>query len=457
MFVPTRDTLDTSCRDDASADPQRAVRLVSDMGPLGRLWLRPEVLALAERFAGGASLPRAPLGSGGFHALLLTPGRGRYASLRPAFALPLRWVVGDAHSPRLPPGLADFATALLAEHGTEFGIAPPPTGRWTLQLGGGLETSCDLSRLDCECGWTSATASLLAGLELGILDAAPSENVMASIAWHVDGLQPVEGVADKLDAALGAGATAVYLAEANGPAASAWQAANPSAKLRPVLLPSCATLRDSLGPYFDAIEARPAASAPLPVLQRFYATRLLQPHQRELRRIYYLETVVGRLAVEYAGSRPLRGKCRNVIGVVGPGTSPPLAFLCRLLAPERALLLHDRSSQPEAATLERHLEGVCGISVVAHEFPSLDGPLSNLRSEVASAIASFLAADAAPPQTDIDTVIDLTGGLKRLTFLLLETAPARAVCVHVDAEREGGGERIGTEQVVPIVSSRRLQ
>lgn len=450
MFVPSRDTLDTSCRDDASADPQRAVRLVSDMGPLGRLWLRPEVLALAERFAGGASLPRAPLGSGGFHALLLTPGRGRYASLRPAFALPLRWVVGDAHSPHLPPGLADFATALLAEHGTEFGIKPPPTGRWTLQLGGGLEGRCDFSRFDFGCEWESAAAATVGGLQLAAIDAPPDERVMASVAWATSGLGRVVGIADKLDAARDAGARLVFLAATDREEAARWHAANSHASLRTILLESHRKLRDTLAPFLQAIEARPDADAPLPELQKFYEKRLLGNEFTEQRRSFYLDVIIDRIATDYRGPLPPADPCRNLIGVVGPGAAPPLAFLARVLAPRRVLLLHDVQAASHAAALEAHLTAVRGIAVKSHEFKSLFGPLNELRPEVERALAAFLGDD---PVDDgfVDTVIDLTGGTRRLPFVLLDVAPARAACVHIDAERVSGQiEKIGTEKIVTI-------
>lgn len=450
MFVPSRDTLDTSCRDDASADPQRAVRLVSDMGPLGRLWLRPEVLALAERFAGGASIPRAPLGSGGFHALLLTPGRGRYASLRPAFALPLRWVVGDAHSPHLPPGLADFATTLFAEHGTEFGIAPPPTGRWTLQLGGGLEGRCDFSRFDFGCNWESAAAATVGGLQLAAINAPPDERVMASVAWAVGGLGRVEGIADKLDAARDAGARLVFLAAADREEAARWHAANSQTPLRTILLESHRKLRESLAPFLQAIEARPDADAPLTELQRFYEKRLLGAEFTEQRRSFYLDVIIDRIATDYRGPLPPADPCRNLIGVVGPGAAPPLAFLARVLAPRQVLLLHDVQAASHAAALAAHLTGVRGIAVKSHEFKSLFGPLNELRPEVERAIAAFLGDD---PVDDgfVDTVIDLTGGTRRLPFVLLDVAPARAACVHIDAERVSGQiERIGTEKIVTI-------
>ena len=51
----------------------------------------------------------------------------------------------------------------------------------------------------------------------------------------------------------------------------------------------------------------------------------------------------------------------------------------------------------------------------------------------------------------LDTVIDLTGGTRRLPFMLIDVAPPRAVCVHVDAERVSGQtEKIGTEKIVTI-------
>ncbi len=454
MFAPTRDLLDASCRDDASAAPQRAVQLVTDMGPLGRLWLRPEVLACADRFAGGAPLPRAPLGSGGFHALLLTPGRGRYASLRPAFALPLRWVAADAHSPHLPPGLADFATSLLANHGSEFGVTPPSTGHWTLQLGGDLAGRCDFSRFDFECTWDSATASLLGGLMLATIGAPPDEQVMASVAWSGRGLIGVTGVAAKLDAASDAGARLVFLADANRSDANLWHDGHPESSLHTILLRSADTLRTSIKTFSQAIEARPGLDAPLDVLRQFYENRLLALEHAEQRRQFYLDVAVERLAADYRGPWPLAGACRNLVGVVAPGASPPLALLARLLSPRRVLLLHDRQAAPHAATLRDHLRDARGIDVRFLSFETLFGPLDELRPAVERGIAEFLATD---PVADgvVDTVIDLTAGTRRLSFVILDIAPARAACVHVDTERVSSQiERIGTEKIVTIETRR---
>jgi hypothetical protein len=454
MFAPTRDFLEACCRDDVAAAPERAAGLVARMPSLGRLWLRPTVLAAADEFTSQAPVPRVPLGSGGFQILLLTPGRGCYAALRRAFALPLRWVAGDADSPHLPPGLVEFATALVARHARELGVTPPAVGRWTLQLGGDLEGRCDFSRFDFGCEWESAAAALLGGLQLAALDAAPDEQVMASVAWSERGLGGVDGVSAKLDAARDAGARLVFLAAADRDAAAEWHRANPGSTPRTMFLEPLATLRESLAAFLQAIEARPGVDAPLEILQRFYEKRLLTNELAERRRDFYLGMVVDRLAADYRGPLPFPGPCRNLIGVVGPGAAPPLAFLARVLAPRRVLLLHDTQAAAHAAALEAHLAAARGTGVSAHEFKTLFGPLDELRPEVEGAIRSFLDAD---PVADgvMDTVIDLTGGTRRLPFILLEVAPARAACVHVDAERVSGQvEKIGTEKIVTIAVGR---
>ncbi len=454
MFAPTRDFLEACCRDAGAVDPLRAAELVRTMGPLGRLWPRPEVVAAADRFVGAAAPLREPLESGGFRVLLLTPGRGHYATLRRAFALPLRWVAGDADSPHLPPGLARYAAGLIAGNQGELSLPPPHRGRWTLHLGAGLEGRCDFSRFDFDCGWASATASLLGGLQLAGLDAAPDEEVMASVDVTERGLGGVHGVADKLDAARDAGARLVFLAAADRDEATKWHRANPGSPVRTMLLEPRTTLREALSPFLQAIEARPGVDAPLGILQQFYEKRLLTPALAEQRRAFYLDVVVDRLAAEYRGPLPLTGPCRNLIGVVGPGAAPPLALLARVLAPGRVLLLHDTEAAPHAAALGAHLAGVRGIGVSTHEFKTLFGPLEELRPEVDRAIRKFLDADPTTPG-DRDTVIDLTAGARRIPFILLDVAPARAACVHVDAERVSGPvEKIGTEKIVTIAPRR---
>ena len=450
MFAPTRDFLESNCRQPADRlDRAQAAELLLRMGPLGRIWLRPEIVAAVDSFVGQASAasPTQPA-PGACRVLLITPGRGHYGSLRPAFALPLRWIAGDRDSPRLPPGLSAEAARLVAVHAAEFAGHPPATGRWTLHLGAGLDDACDLSRLDFDCGWSSATAALLAGLDLATLDTAPDERVMASVAWDGSALTCVDGVAAKLDAAADAGAETVFLAKANATDTDRWRESHPRSPLDVRHLESKSTLRESLAPYFQAIEARPSPAAPLTVLQRFYADRLPRGPARW---DFYVRALAPRLAREYAGPRPLSGPCRSLIGVVAPGAAPPLAFLAHVLTPARVLILHDRTAATDALRLESHLRSDLGIDAGRHQFQTVFGPLDDCRAELAGAVDTFLGSSA-DRFTGPDTVIDLTAGTKRLTFLLLELTHPRLVCVHLDNERaaDGSVERIGTERVVAI-------
>jgi len=450
MFVPTRDVFDLCCRDDLSTDPVRAVELLGRMGPLGRIWLRSEIVAAADRFVGAAEMPRLPLACGEFRVLLLTPARDRYAALRPAFALPLRWIAGEADSPALPPGLAAAAASLITRHSSDVSIQPPKTGRWALHLGGGLAGQCDFSQFDFGCEWGSAAAALLGGLQLASLDAAPNEEVMASVVWGERGIGGVDGVSDKLNAARDTGARLVFLAASEQAESQRWHDTNPGSSLRTVFLEPRSTLRESLAPFLQAIEAPPESAAHITELRRFYETRLLSRDQVPERRRFWFDVLVDRLASDYSGPFPLAGPCRNLIGVVGPGAAPPLAFLARVLAPQRVLLLHDTQAAEHAAALLAHLAGARGIDAKTHRFNTLFGPLDELRPEVELAISQFLGAD---PVADgvLDTVIDLTGGTRRLPFILIDVAPSRAVCVHVDAERVSGQtEKIGTEKIVTI-------
>jgi len=455
MFAPTRDFLEANCREPSVlSDAVRSTELLHRMGPLGRIWLRPEIITKADSFVGQAPSP-APVSSapGTCHVLLRTPGCDHYRLLRSGFVLPLRWIPGDHDSPRLPPGLAGKASQLVAAHGPEFGIRPPAAGRWTLHLGGDLEDACDLSRLDFDCTWSSAAAALLAGLDLATLDTAADARVMASVAWDRTGLARVDGVAAKLDAAAAAGAKTVFLAAGNKTDADHWREANPGSPLEVVLLESRATLRDSLAPYFQAIEARPSPTAPLEALQRFYTDRLPRGTARW---DYYVYSLAARLAREYSGPKPLKGACRNLIGIVAPGAAPPVAFLAHLLGPDRVLLLHDATAANDALKLETHLRSDLGIAVGRHRFATIFGPLEDCRAELSRAITSFLGPSGAR-ESSADTVIDVTGGTKRLTFLLLELSSPRIVCVHLDNERcaTRNVERIGTERVVVIASAGR--
>lgn len=105
--------------------PLRAYEVAARLKNLAVWWLRPEVLERAAAHARQLGFDTVAQRWGRVPQLPTDPGAGWIAVvnkypqqlglLRPAYALPLRWVRGGGHDPRLPAGVLALADAVRTE------------------------------------------------------------------------------------------------------------------------------------------------------------------------------------------------------------------------------------------------------------------------------------------------------------------------------------------------------
>ena len=213
----------------------RVARLFEHLkGPLAEAWLRSDVLA--RMIAHRAELYGVENENGGqpvrteadvpvrgrCRLLLVTSNHHELPLLRPAFVVPVDWrEVKDAgaSSSRLPAGLANFATELLADLRLD-GLSLHLPESWE-------QAGVDLSGL--EFSPPSAWASLAAGAVIFRKHGATVPTVLATAAWsrEPDGgkgsIAVVEGVEEKCAAASQAGAEILFVPRANEPDVRRWR------------------------------------------------------------------------------------------------------------------------------------------------------------------------------------------------------------------------------------------
>ena len=431
------------------ADRWRLQRVAAALGPLQSRWLSDEAItALGHPASGAGSLPETA--QPGYFDVLVA-ARGSFALLRPAFLMPLRWVGGRPHSRRLPPTLCDHADKMIAIHSKISGL--PESGRWGLDAAfAGDEAEAwattDLSGLDIESG--SASAAMLAALLSAEFAGFGNGRVLASVACDADSISKVDSIAVKLDAAVRADALRVFLCEENRPEGDAWVRATGRTDLIEYL-PLARSLQERLSPFMRARWAPPAADAPIEQHRRYLEEALSGPRQGAKRRAYYLAYLAQRLALQHIarhpdGPRP--GQRCLLAGVVSPDQTPTLAFLAHVYAPEAVLLVYDPARAAEdAAALKRHLEEVAGVRRVESITESLESmEIEKLEQLLRAQFHRFcgrLQGDA----DGTDLVCDLTAGLKRLTFAMLNAVPPGTQLVHVDSKRVHNSHQIGTERI----------
>ncbi|RMF95860.1 MAG: hypothetical protein D6741_11270, partial [Planctomycetota bacterium] len=202
----------------ARMTPAQAYSLVVEMGPPAIWWLEDELTEKAETHARtlfGKSqsfrkTPRLPQDSGCFPVLVANRKPERLPALRRAFVVPLRWVPGKRHHPRLPKTLIDVADRVQGELRRAGEISQDR--HWGLRPGiKHFLDKVDLSQLPW--GWGSAWASLTAGLLLAEWDAkGHAREACASADFSPGvGIQPVEGLSAKAEAAARIGVKQLFV------------------------------------------------------------------------------------------------------------------------------------------------------------------------------------------------------------------------------------------------------
>jgi hypothetical protein len=409
-----------------------ATDVVLRLGGLARWFLRPEVLRLAaDNDAVPESyrqvwqqLPQLPATFGSCWVVFATDRQLPLELLCPAFVLPLRWVQGQPHSPRLPAGLIRLAAdvvEVLAAHGQL------ESGDWGLALGEELG-ELDLSEmpLDCDSGW----ASLAAGLLVAARGGSPNPRIWATGSWDDgDGIRPVEFLSEKLDLAVQRGAQVCFVPQVQREEAQRLSGGGIEigclrmAERDPVRTLADLTVRlESPPPPPDGPDDQDAfercskyyRNQPRgePAATRYYWTHLLPTITQRCR---------AQILAQYENCRPT-----HMVTIVSG--SPELVLLAaRSVDVRRCLLLYTPDENPS--------QDQTGRMRMVRELLEADGrvcvpaPFANseaLEREIPAAVHGFVQG---PPPNSL--VLDLTPGTKWMTLIADRAMPAGSWRLYV--------------------------
>lgn len=413
-----------------SCGAKRAYDVAGILGPIGALWLRPQVLDLAREwirsYHGDPAVEPAKhntlLRRGEIGILLALPSPLRYPLLKPAFVLPLEWRAGAVCSPRLPQGLAAFAARVLEDvRVTRLSLHLP---QWLEDAG------ADFSGLTFS--FDSAWAMLAAGAIVAAEGGSTVPGVLASAAWTRRDGEPQGSIGRvqlfriKIEAAAASGATTLFLPEeqrrfveqglreARSPGLTVQYLSNAPAK------PG-----QALAPLLHALEAAPrlAANASFEQCCGYY-TRTARAQQND----YFRDELLTALAEKMRPALARESAVSGVDGVVVIA-SPNWAVAClvvELFQPQRVLLLHDGKVPRELAAIAEWLNRSAQSSkreIVMRQCRSRDG----FTDDVETAVRNFSGRCSR-------IVVDLTGGYRHYMFALLAALPPNAVATYIDAE-----------------------
>ena len=437
---------------------QHAATVVRRLGaPLARVWAKPDVIAAAEAYHRELyGLPAQPLvavpagvttARGRCQLLLVTKGYRDLPLLRPAFILPVEWRrVAEAgeSSPRLPGGLAEFATTVLADV-TVDGLSLHLPVEYE-------EAGVDLSAL--QFGHESAWAALAAGAMIFNEQGAMLRDIMATARWSAERsgrtsgwVMPVEGVVEKLTAATAAGARLVFVSRENRADVERWRALGGDGpeirELSSQIKPSPAA---AIADLLEAIELPPTRAADDSFdRRRDYHLRMPATMADDYYREELLADVCDRLRGRLP-SDPRLAEVRRLVFIASQSLSVPY-LLTSLFNPNHILVLHDGAiGEP---TLARCLRDLATLGRAAGEPPrgvqtSSCDP-ENLEAAVAARVAGF---EETCPQGRL--LVDLTPGYRAFNLALLAAAPAAAVTAFVHSPQSGkqpGRSRAGAEEL----------
>lgn len=426
--------------------------VVSALGPLAPLWLKPHVLDRAhawhcEMLREPVS-PRAPaerpVQRGQIGILLATEKATSLPLLRPAFVLPVEWRRDGRSSPLLPRGLAAFADEVLRDVGID-GLSLH-VASWLEREGG------DFSAFSFSPG--SAWAALAAGAIVTRQGGATKPDVFVSAAWTRESptrgwIAAVDGVDAKLDAALAADASVVLFPQENAVEATAWLARHPDARLEIRHLSNVpGEPHRVLAPVLHALEAAPsrAAGATFEVCSDYYVRMPEEGHNDYYRHELAAE-VVSRMRPQVDGDERLRDVERLVI-IASKSWSLGI-LLASLFDPRDVLVLHDGGLDAALRTLGETLP-TCGRAGRPDRAvrAACCRPGATFVDDVAAGLAAFAASGGGGR-----IAIDLTAGYRDFHFAVISSLPqdAEVVFVHAPQDRRHARVKPGTERLRRLV------
>lgn len=394
------------------------------LGGLSRWVLTPEA-----REACDIDAPALPDHAGAAHALfvwdrslqpLLDAGL-----LAPAFALPLCWMAGTEDSPGLPGELAkQIAPSARASVAGAAG--------WGLHLDGCLG-EFDLSALHVSAD--SAWAPLAAGLFLALHGGRPSGRVFATGAWNGRGVEGVDGIDHKIEAAVriaGDRKGAIYVPAAN------YDEADKHARGRievESFAPGQAKPEESLSPLLSALAAPPPPGASLEERCN-YANKPFVLMDRRGRQQFYRNHIVADLAGRLLKENPteLEHIDRLALGV---SFQWELAVLVALaLSPERCAFLCTPESEKRLGDIREKMGKPedWGEVIVLRDRSEIDARDRLMR---------FL-------KEGTSRVVEITGGTKKMTAVLLVAgmrSGARTLYLRHEMMPGTQTQKYGTEKI----------
>lgn len=408
-----------------------ATDLVMLMDRLARWCLNPEVLRRAaendsireDYVAEWRQTPQLPATHGSCWVIFATDSRVMLPLLRPAFALPLRWAEGQKHSPRLPVALERLATQVAASFTGNSRI----DGRvWGLQLAEELgDLDLNSAPLECHSGWAALAAGLLVAAEGGV----PDPHVWATGSWDDRrGIQPVDGLKQKLDLAAEFGARAFFVPSVQAEEATPLAEGVVIGRLHMGELDATRTLAE-LALRLESPPPPPSGPDDGKAFQRCRTYYQRQPRGEPRTTAYYwthlLPTITQRCRSQVLARYP---DCRPANMVTIVSGSPELVLLAaRSLDVQHCLLLYTpdgASSRDQTSRMQMVRDALeadgrsCQPACFAND--------ETLEQQIPAAIARFV--DGQPAET---FALDLTPGSKWMTLVANRAMPAGSWRLYV--------------------------
>jgi hypothetical protein len=422
--------------------PFAASGLALRLGGLARWCLRREVLELAAADDAIPSayrtawlrIPPLPARHGSCWVVFAVERPAEWPWLRPAFALPLRWVERRAetgtgsdqddrclspfpelHSPLLPAALARLATDAVKL----LGDAPQPADvSWGLELSPEL-AAVDLRDMPLACG--SGWAALAAGLLVAAEDGTPDPQVWATGSWNDgSGVQRVDHLKAKLDLAVEFGANAVFVPSAQ---VSEAQALAPNLEICSLRM-GTREPRSTLADYVLRLEAPPPPPTDVhdeAGFQRCVTYYLKRPRgQARTTKFYWshlLPTVTERCRVQVRRDWPGCQPTHLVTIVSGSPELVPLAV--RAIGVKNCLLLytpHQDSRLDQTSAMESVKAVLEGDQIECAPAPFEDN------EALAEQIPDFVRQFGSGLSPD-SLVLDITPGNKWMTWVTDRAMP----------------------------------
>lgn len=419
----------------ASVSGDEILDLVAELGPIGELWLRPEVFERKLAWqrgcnrqpsdASGWTPPRLDRGQIGI--LLATANAESLPLLRPAFVLPVEWRREGDSSPLLPAGLIEEAANVLEDLRIE-GLSLHPAG-WLEKNG------CDFSAFSfsCHSAWVALAAGAIVAEERGLTQ----PDVLVTAAWKRETLGVrgrilrVNGIAEKTAAAALGGARVVIVPRENEADVEDLPAEHPAGRLDIRFLPNASSSpRAAIVEVLREIQEMPRRDT-VPELEprcRYYM-RLEPARKDDYYCAHILTDIVGKLIAAVRADARLAA-VDGVVMIASRSWSVAM-LVAGIFENARVVLLHDKAMSNDMPELcERIAASVPDGRPRRSVEPVLCGDGDAFADDARKAVEDFAAGCSR-------LVVDLTAGYRDYMFALLSALPENAVATYIKTQETG--------------------